>query len=273
MAGPLRACLVGLLIASWLSTNAQTAADGPVKVTPQVRILSWPAEPWPKPSGADAEDTEMRLIDADALWNAPRITGSLTGRRLIGPGDLLLAERPTADADLFEIVRGPQALLEPSTGQVIGHQVQVIGTARRLEPGRSAAPGAMQLRVVHARREVSVGDRLLPLASRPASHPDQPPAPPGMRAAVLALPDDRRVAGAGDIVVLDSGRLDGLAPGHRLGVHRRKDQDTPGTLPAHAQLIVTQVHLHVARALVIGAHDAIQKGDEVIADPLRQADR
>ena len=275
-AGSWAACAIGLLAASWLPAGAQTAPAALVKVTPQVRVLPWPAEPWPRTAAADAADTEVRLTDADALWGAPQIIGALTGRRLIGPDDQLLAQPSAAeDADLFAIVRGPQALIDPSTGQVLGHQVQVVGTARRLTPGRSATPGAMHLRVVHARREVSAGDRLLPLADRPLAHHPGQPVPTGLRAAVLALPDDRRVAGTGDVVVLDSGRLDGLAPGHRLSAHRREGRDKPGdgTLPAHAQLLVTQVHLHVARALVIDAQDTIQAGDEVLARPLPQVAR
>lgn len=275
-AGSWPACAIGLLAASWLPAGAQTAPAALVKVTPQVRVLPWPNDPWPKTAATDAADTEVRLTDADALWGAPQIMAALTGRRLIGPGDLLLAQPPAAqDADLFAIVRGPQALIDPSTGQVLGHQVQVVGTARRLAPGRSATPGAMHLRVVHARREVSAGDRLLPLADRPLAHHPGQPVPTGLRAAVLALPDDRRVAGTGDVVVLNSGRLDGLAPGHRLGVHRRKGPDVPGdgTLPAHAQLLVTQVHLHVARALVIDAQDAIHLGDEVLVLTPAQAAR
>lgn len=271
-----RACTIGLLAASWLPIDAQTVPAAPVKVTPQVRVLPWPSEPWPKTDFTDSADTEVRLTDADALWGAPRIMAALTDRRLIGPGDLLLAQPPAAaDADLFAIVRGPQALIDPSTGQVLGHQVQVVGTARRLAPGRSETPDAIHLQVVHAHREVSAGDHLLPLADRPLAKPPGQPVPTGLRAAVLALPDDRRVAGTGDVVVLDSGRLDGLTPGHLLGVHRRKGRDMPGdgTLPAHAQLRITQVHLHVARALVIDAQDAIQTGDEVLAHPLAQAAR
>ena len=38
---------------------------------------------------------ELR-VPADALWGAPRIMAALTDRRLIGPGDLLLAQPPAA---------------------------------------------------------------------------------------------------------------------------------------------------------------------------------
>jgi len=260
-------CVLVLLAASCLRAQAQVAPTAVVKVLPQIRVSPWPAPSSPLPAPRDIADPDARLVDADALWNAPRITGALSGRRLIGPGDVLLVAPAIGDVDRFDIVRGPQPLIDSATGQVLGHQVRIVGSARRL-PGHAqaaAADGGMQVQVVQARLEIGAQDRLLPVAPRQAAAPVHAPAPTVLGVSVLDLPDDRRVAGPGDVVVLDRGHLDGLAPGHGLWVHRPRGADLPAGVrpPAHARLLVTQTHLRVARALVVDAQDAVQRGDQV----------
>lgn len=270
------ACAFALLAASCLHAQAQVAPTGVVKVLPQVRVSPWAAQPSPLPTTREIADPDARLVDADALWTAPRIIGALSGRRLIGPGDVVLAAPAVGDVDRFDIVRGPQALIDSATGQVLGHQVRIVGSARRLAHAQGdIADGGMRVQVVQARLEIGAQDRLLPVAPRQPAAQGHAPAPTMLGAAVLDLPDDRRVAGPGDVVVLDRGHLDGLAPGHGLWVHRPRGADLPAGVrpPAHARLLVTQTHLRVARALVVDAQDAVQKGDQVLLDAEPQASR
>lgn len=268
----LAACAAALVMLSWQPARAQAPAAATVKVMPQMRVLPWHSSPASTSPPALVQDVDARLTDADTLWLAPRILGEWSGRRLIGPGDLVLTDQPAGAVELFDIVRGPQPLIQKSTGQVLGHQVQVIGTARRVADPRSATASGMHLRVVHAHQEVSAGDRLLPATPRLTAPSDWSPTPRTIEAMVLALPDDRHVAGTGDVVILDHGRLAGLAPGHQLKVFRpgRKSELAGAQPTAHATLLITQAHLRVARALIIDARDAVQKDDLVLADQDRQ---
>ena len=252
---------------------AQAPVAETVKVAPQMRVLPWPSSPSSASPPGHEQDVDARLTDADALWLAPRIVGTWSGRRLIGPGDLVLADPSAGTVELFDIVRGPQPLVQRSTGQVLGHQVQVIGTARRVADPRSATASGMHLRVVHARLEISAGDRLLPVTQRLSAHTDGQAVPTAFEAVVLALPDGRHGAGPGEVVALDRGRLDGLAPGHLLQVYRPSASGgvAGAQASAHARLMVTQTHLRVARALIVDARDAVHQDDLVVPDHDRQS--
>ncbi len=270
----LGASVLSLLLCLCWAHPAAAAPPDAVKVLPWARVMPWPDNTTPASTPPHTADTEARLIDVDALWLAPRIMGTPSGRRLIGPDDVVLADRD-ATADRFDIVRGPQALLDPSTGQVLGHQVRVIGSARRLHSAGSSALPGMRLQVVQARAEISADDRLLPALPSPATGAPRLPVSPALRAAVLTLPDDRRVAGPGEVIVLDRGQLDGLAPGHLLQAHRPDGSGASDgwEQPAHAHLLVTQTHLRVSRALVVSANDAVQPGDRVHANTPHRAQR
>jgi hypothetical protein len=240
-----------------------------VKVLPQVRVEPWPESRPQASRPRGALDPGARLIDVDGLWEAPRIVGTPSGRRLIGPGDVVLADRPGPTPERYDIVRGPQALLDRATGQVLGHQVLVIGSARRLIDSSPAAEGWTRLQVVQARQEIRVDDRLVaPMGTVAGAEPHPHPVPPSFRAEVIVLPEDRHVAGPGDVVVLNRGQLDGLAPGQRLKAHRA-GETAPNAGAAgstHARVVITQTHRRVARALIVDASDAVRTGDQMTPD-------
>ncbi|HKY02274.1 MAG TPA: LysM peptidoglycan-binding domain-containing protein [Burkholderiales bacterium] len=98
------------------------------------------------------------VTDGSDFKIAPRITATQEGRFNLGPGNLAYASGITEeDPDTWNVYRNGQALIDPETHGMLGYEAIFLGTARVVKTGEPAT-----LRIMSAKREISVGDRLLP---------------------------------------------------------------------------------------------------------------
>ncbi|MCX2524544.1 hypothetical protein [Larsenimonas rhizosphaerae] len=97
------------------------------------------------------------------------------------------------------------------------------------------------------------------------------PAPEGFRSRLSLLPQASTLAGSRDIVLVDGGSQEGLAPGQVLSLYSRPEavtlpgSDTPVVLPGElaGRLVVFQVFPAVALGLVVSSNRPISDGAPV----------
>lgn len=190
-----------------------------VKLSPQVRAeplaQSEPGIPSVPYQAIAAFLNRGGVMAADELARAPRILGSADERVIFGAHDTVYADAGPAGERDWQIVRPGPALLDPVTGEVLGHQLVHIGEARTLKPGNPQL-----LRIVHTQQEVLERDRLIPL--QPAEAPQFAPRAPDkpIEARVAAALGGVEGAGPYTTIVLNQGRRDGVEVGHVLALYK-----------------------------------------------------
>ena len=93
----------------------------------------------------------------------PRVIGGANGRRLLGPGDAILAgDLAGRDASRYYLLRPGRFLHDPGSGRILGRRTLVLGEAQVLRHGN---PGLLHIERVS--REVRPGDYLLAISDGP----------------------------------------------------------------------------------------------------------
>ncbi|WP_163577651.1 LysM peptidoglycan-binding domain-containing protein [Halomonas faecis] len=190
-------------------------------------------------------------------------------RRIIsGAGDRLYARGELASGSLYGVYRRGERYVDEATGEVLGLELESIGQVRR---ERQEADIAV-LQVTSASREIRDDDIVLPLESRELDRELLPRAPDSeIDGQILAVPGGVRFAGRLQVVTLDRGRRDGLAPGHVLAVEQLGEQVAdprtgealrlPGTEAGLA--MVFRVYDKLSYALIMRATRSLEVGDRV----------
>ncbi|MGQ9725090.1 MAG: LysM peptidoglycan-binding domain-containing protein [Tepidimonas sp.] len=277
----------------------QLAADEPptVKLVPRVRaerLDDSGVSPLP-PGAIEPFLTDVSIVDADAHQRAPRIVAAPEERVLLAAGDRAYArgqfgpgEALAGDAALqtqcdrprsLAIYRNAAPLQDPETGALLGYEVQAVGWAKLVRSehtadgpdGRPAIVPAT-LDIVHAREEVRIGDRLLPLTGRETRQyvPHAPSAQ--VQGQIIKVHGDAvQYAGQNQVVVLNRGRSDGLEPGHVLAVLKNRARLTDETdearptmlLPSERNglMMVFRSFERVSYALVLQITEGVKTGD------------
>ncbi len=190
-----------------------------VKLSPQVR-----AEPIAKEEEAIPSIpyeaiahllNQGGVIAADDLAAAPRVLGGREDRVLYAAGDQVYASAGDETVPRWEIVRQGKAVVDPDSGETLGHLLEHVGMMRMVRPG---APALFQIE--RTAQEVVERDRLQPhFGSSPMQFVPRAPERP-VEARVAAVLGGGQGAGAYATVVLNKGHQDGLEPGHVLGVYQ-----------------------------------------------------
>ena len=155
------------------------------------------------------------VMTAEELARAPRILGSTDERVIFGTHDTVYADTGAQDVREWQIVRPGPALIDPISGEILGHQLVHIGEARTLKSG-----SPQLLRILHTQREVLKRDQLLPLQASevPQFAPralDKP-----IEARVAAALSGVEGAGPYTTIVLNQGWRNGLEVGHVLALYK-----------------------------------------------------
>ncbi len=293
------ALLMGLAsVATLLAApaSAQTAASASlptVKLSPRAR-----AEPAPNElsallaqAGVEAFVTEAEVLSADALNQLPRIVATPDNRLLLGQGDrafarsgqgtggpFLTAGQGTGE---FRVVRNSRALRDPTTGDELGQELQVVGKATLLasEALETAADGKTvvvpaTLRITSAKEEIRTGDRLLPVTA-PNFEPLVGKVPTqALQGQVLGIYGSGvNFAGQNQVILINRGRVHGLEQGHlltvlkdgRTAMDRTNGNNTPMQLPAdtNGRIMVFRAFDKVSYALILNNNDAVKVGDRI----------
>lgn len=240
-----------------------------VHLSPQVRRIP-PREAIP----ALPLDTVQNFLDANRIVEPGTIEAAAyvvagDDRRIIsGAGDRIYVRGELPVGERFGLYRPGQRYVDPETGEFLGQELVTLGEARLLR----REGGLALLEIVSSRQEIRAADLVLPLESLPVTATFQPRAPAtAVEGQILSVPGAVRYGGRLDVVALDLGRRDGLAPGHVLVVEqlgeRVIDPVTQESLRLPGEkaglLMVFRVYDRVSYALVMHATRNLAVGDQV----------
>jgi hypothetical protein len=158
---------------------------------------------------------QPRVVDEDALDDAPFILGSNEERVVLGAGDDAFATGGKSGVTRWNILRPGKALKDPETGDVLGYEVEYLGDARTVLEG---AP--QKIRITQSAHEIQPGDKLLEAADT-AAFEYIPHAPDSeISGRIVSAYGGMSDSGRYQTVVINRGSQDGLEPGHVLAIFR-----------------------------------------------------
>lgn len=246
---------------------------GVVKLSPRVR--STPSDGAVPAIPIDAIRqflTRPYVVDAGALNGAPYIV-SFGEDHILGSTDVKAYVR-SIDSDeqiYFDVVRPGGPYKDGDTGEILGYEAKLIGSA---ELQRTGDPATVML--ANMEHEFIVGDRLIPdtkdipLGTFVPKAPDEP-----VDGSIISVLDGVAQIGQFNVVVLDRGKTNGLVPGDVLAIdHKGITVSDPISgkagdrvkLPNEPAglLLVFRTFPRVSFGLVMYATRAIHVGDRVI---------
>jgi hypothetical protein len=207
-----------------------TGVGSTVKLTPKVRSEQIDAAPIPSiPSTAiDPFLNRPLIIDADQFKDAPRIVASQENRVVMGAGDTAFVKGLNADSPLvWQVYRASKPLVDPGTKEVLGYEVIYLGDARVREFGEIT-----NMRILRARQEITVGDRLVlaPPSDVLAYVPH--PASADVSGTVISAPETViSEIGQQRVIVLNRGAREGVEVGNVFALYRAGKTISPRALP------------------------------------------
>lgn len=193
--------------------------DRYLKVEPRIRsrplTTSIPAIPLDKVASLI---TTGRIVEQDTLENAPHILAGKADRLIFGPGDEFYARGNWPDdSGAYGIFRPGEVYVDPETREVLGFEAIEVGAATVED--RDGSVYTMSL--TNVKREVAVGDRLLPTEERRLESTFYPSAPNGqIDGVVMTILGGLSRVGPNGVVAINRGERDNLDVGNVLAIHK-----------------------------------------------------
>ncbi len=206
------------------------------------------------------------VIEEGELDDAPQIVAGLE-RSLLSNGDVAYArDLPTDKGTEWQVYRPGNALVDPTTGRVLGYEAIFLGNARVEKFDKIST-----LRIYGAKQEIYPGDRLV---QSPGEVPENyiPRAPDDdISAQVIKIVNGITMAGPKAVVVINKGRRDGLQNGHVLALYHKGEtidrgnfgltEDTKLPDTRYGLLFVFRTYQRVSYALVMDAKIPVELMD------------
>ena len=268
-----------------------------IKVSPRTRYEVLDSSPLPalKSSAIEHFLAEPIVVDEAGLSHAPRIVAALDGRVLLTRGDRAYARgqngNPLLDTPgkqlAFRVFRDATPLKDPQTGEVLGYEAQYVGKAllARSESTSSVTgkdgkttdeitPATID--IVAAKEEMRIGDRLLPEPPRELiSYTPKAPAAEVHGRIVSVYGSAVVNAAQNQVVAVNLGTRDGMAPGHVMAILRDGERVVDKTDSTRAMLklpderngllMVFRTFDRVSYALVLEITSPVRVGDRLIS--------
>lgn len=211
------------------------------------------------------------VLSRDEIDKLPYIV-ALRDQHLIGASgnEAYVRGDVSAPGATYTVVHVGDKLVDPDDGKVLGYEGVYVADGR---VSRAGDPATLELN--NSQREVLEGDRLvtqnapLPLSFEPKA-PDRP-----VEGRIIHVVDGVTQIGQYQVVVLNRGKRDGLAPGNVLTVWQAgdkvKDRTNPGVFGSKVQLpdekagtvMVFKTYDRMSYALVMQAQGPIHTLDKV----------
>lgn len=181
-----------------------TPLDTAIPIIPMGDILPFLSRPY--------------VMDKEDLDAAPYIV-SFREERIAGTthDKIYVRSIESEEHSRYDIVRPGKPYKDADTGEILGYEAMYIGTA---ELERTGDPASLTL--LNSKVEAIAGHRLLPVVydkRQKDFYPKSPDIP--IKTTIIAVFNGVSQIGQHNIVVLDRGADDGLAPGHVLTVDKR----------------------------------------------------
>lgn len=217
---------------------------------------------------------------------APYIVGGREGHTLLGTGDDVLARGEWASGvAIYDIVRRGRDLEDPESGDALGIEGLLVGTATLARSDDDQA----SLSITSSEQEVRAGDRLIPRVSIGLNASYMPTPPPfAVDAAIVSIGTGRTIGGTYDTLIINVGANDRIAVGqlltvedqpevfddqigkrsswqrikHALGVENSNEVTFPGE--AAAQILIYRVFDNASMGLVLDSDRDVRLNDRVV---------
>jgi hypothetical protein len=198
--------------------------------------------------GSEQGATKLAFAERDILYVSK---GSNAG---VKAGDVYTAHHPSYDVK------------HPNTGRTIGRKVETTGWVRVILVQENSATAIIE----RSCQDMHAGDYLTPfekasvplIVRRPP--PDRLTPPSGkIEGAIVDIADDSMIAGQGQLVTINLGTANGMAPGNMLTVFKIMYPSVPTSRNVIGELAVVSVRDRTATAVVTYSGDAIMNGDRV----------
>jgi hypothetical protein len=198
--------------------------------------------------GSEQGATQLAFADRDILYLSK---GSNAG---IKAGDVYTLHHPS-----YEVKH-------PESRRNLGTKVETTGWLRVILVEENASTAVVE----RACSDVHLGDYLRPFEA--VSVPlilRRPPVdrvtPPTGKAAgyVVDISDDSMIAGTGNLITVDLGTSEGLAPGNILTLYKIMYPTVPTSRNVLGEAAVVSVRENTATARIIYSRDAVMSGDRV----------
>ena len=239
---------------------------------------------------------EPLVVDEQVLLQAPRIVATTQDRVLMASGDRAYARAEAASPTLraepgepryYRVFRNATPLKDPITAEILGYEAQYLGKAE-LVRGESFenvpnskggvtseyVPATVDL--TDAKEEIRAGDRILPAPARTFTS-YTPRAPEvDVDARVVSIYGSSAVSSAGQnqVVAINRGTADGVAPGHVLSLLTKGDRikDTTDAardmikLPSESNgtAMVFRSFERVSYVLLLEIRNGVRVGDRLV---------
>ena len=281
-----------------LRTSASgTGSSETVRISPRTRSdsLADTALPTLKPHLIEPFLIEPLVVDEQTLTQAPRIVATVDQRVLMSAGDRAYARGNAANPlntapgqpRFYRVFRNATPLKDPVSGEILGYEAQYVGKAE-LVSGESveettngkgdtrSEPVPATLDITATKEEIRAGDRLLPAPAR-AFMSYTPHAPQGdVDARVVSLYGSIAVANAAQnqVITINRGEQDGIAPGHVLNLLTKGDRIKDTTddaktvikLPSESNgvAMIFRTFDRVSYALILDVRTTVHVGDRLV---------
>lgn len=204
-----------------------------------------------------------KVVTDEEIDGAPYIVSAGRKSLIAAPGEMIFARGiRTGSPDRFTVYRRGQAY-KTESGEVIGLEAVHVGDAQVVAEGD---PSTLVLTSVN--REVLVGDRLFPVTDEEVDTHFKPRVPEGdPKGQIVAVFEGVTQIGQHQIVVLDLGEQDGIAPGHVLSVYQRGETivDTVAK-PPEVETVAGRKHLELDPEYQGGVRGALVAADDYVVN-------
>lgn len=249
-----------------------SASNGTVKLSPRVRADTTRLAAIPSIPAKIIEPFLSRplIVDVNGLQNAPRVVATQENRLYTSSNDTLYVRGipPGDDTLKYDVFRPGTPLKDPDTQTVIAYEAEFLGNVERTAVGDPAT-----FRVLKAKEEIGVGDRLVPTPKVEMTNYVPHELDKKLEGRVLSIYGGGvEQAASGMIISLNRGSDQGLERGHVLRLMRSGetmvDRTSPIrneqiTLPDHpyGYVLVFRVFNKVSYGLVVGTTAPVIVGD------------
>ncbi|MDC0660977.1 LysM peptidoglycan-binding domain-containing protein [Marinobacter sp. SS21] len=211
--------------------------------------------------------SDTRIVSAEELNGAPYVLEGEDGRIITGAGDRVYA-RGSKPADKIGVFRRSKSFVDPDTGEFLGLE------ARAIARGEVAAENGDVLTVElnSSTEEVRIADRLLAGEDRSISTTFTPSSPETeILGEMISVEGGVTQIGQYDVVAINRGQREGLAPGNVLAVFKTgnlvRDPVTNETVKLPDEraglVMVFQSYEKMSYGLVLQALRPLALGDRV----------
>lgn len=257
-----------------LSIRGSQGAGGTVKLEPRAYAtpLDTPLASVPM-RAIQGFLVEPLIVEDEAPRDLASVVAIQESRVIAGAGDTIFAKNITPGIDLWQVYRRATPINDPVSGQLLGYEAKLLGTARVITQGSGNQASALQ--VVSSKHEINSGDRLLPAGKAEIlSFPPHAPAA-STQGHVVSIYDGLEETGRYGVVMLSLGKAQGIEPGHVMALYRNRGEVAykldgkaeKYELPEerYGLVLVFRVFNNLAYALVLDSSEPVRVADSVRA--------